>query len=92
MDPKDLPRGKEKLPFMAALTHAYPDWSEPKYEERYNYLKEYGSSTKGDGATRNRLNTAIGHLDALSQASNALSSNNVPLLAKIATEIGCSSW
>ena len=86
--PKDLPRGKEKLPIMGALTHAYPDWSEPLYEERYNYLKEYGSSTKGDGATRNRLNTAIGHLDALSQASDALSSNNVPLLAKIATEMG----
>ena len=69
--PKDLPRGKEKLPIMGALTHAYPDWSEPKYQERYDYLKEYGSSTKGDGATRNRLNTAIGHLDALSQASDA---------------------
>jgi hypothetical protein len=88
MDSKDLPRGKEKLPYIAAVTHAYPDWSEPKYQERHDYLKEYGSSTKGDGATRNRLNTAIGHMDALSQASQALSTNDMPALAKIANNLG----
>jgi hypothetical protein len=88
MDSKDLPRGKEKLPYITALTHAFPDWSEANYQERHDYLKEYGSSTKGDGATRNRLNTAVGHLAYLDQANDALSQNNLPALVAIANKLG----
>jgi hypothetical protein len=87
-DSKDLPRGKEKLPLMEAAFHADPTFSEAKYNERYDYLKEYGSSKSGDGATRHRLNTAVGHLDMLAQANQALLQNDIPTLNKIANTIG----
>lgn len=88
LDSKDLPRGKEKLPIMEAVAHAYPEFSEAKYNERYQYLKEYGTSTTGDGATRGRLNTAVGHLDLLNQAGAALAQNNLPAINDLANKLG----
>lgn len=81
-------QGAQRTAITTAAMHADPTWSEPEYKERYNYLQEYGSSTKGDGATRNRLNTAIGHLDLLSQAGDALAQNNIPKLNELANAIG----
>lgn len=86
--PSDLGRGQEKLPIMEAAIHADPAWSQAKYNERYNYLSEYGTSKSGDGATRNRLNTAVGHLDMLAQASQALDQQDLPTLQKIANTLG----
>src|SRR5579864_52880 len=88
LDSKDLPRGKEKLPIMEAALHAYPSFDEKKYNERYQYLKEYGTSTTGDGATRGRLNTAVGHLDLLNEAGNALAQNNLPAINDLANKLG----
>jgi hypothetical protein len=86
--PTDLGRGKEKMPIVEAAIHADPTWSVTKYAERANYIKEYGSSTKGDGATRHRLTTAIGHMDMLASASDALAGNDVRKLNEIANELG----
>ena len=88
LDSKDLPRGKEKLPIMESVYHGYPSFSEAKYNERYQYLKEYGTTTTGDGATRGRLNTAVGHLDLLSKAGTALAQTNLPLLNQYANQLG----
>lgn len=89
-DPKDLPRGKERQPYVDALLHAYGDsgWSEAKYNQRYHYLQTYGDSRAGDGATRFRANNAISHLALLDQSSQALSQNNLPLLNSIANQVG----
>ena len=95
LDSKDLPRGKEKLPIEAAVLHAYGDpgpngWSEAKYEERHGYLKEYGSSTKGDGATRRRIATAVQHGDMLNspEITQALAQHNLPFLNDLANRVG----
>jgi hypothetical protein len=64
------------------------EWTEAKYQERYNYLQEYGGSSKGDGATRSRINTAVGHLDLLNQAGQALAQNDIPKINQIANTIG----
>lgn len=90
LDIKDLPRGKERQPIIDAAAHAYgpSGWSESKYNERNHYLQEYGTSTRGDGATRYRINNAIGHLDMLDKASQALSQHDLPTLNAIAADIG----
>ena len=95
LDSKDLPRGKEKLPIMEAALHAYGNqgWSEAKYQERHDYLKEYGSSTKGDGATRRRITTAAQHLALVNspEVENALASGNIEYLNRIANSIGAAT-
>ena len=88
LDSKDLPRGKEKLPIMESVYHGYPSFSEAKYNERYQYLKEYGTTTTGDGATRGRLNTAVGHLNLLNEAGTALVQNDIQAMNLVANKLG----
>ena len=95
LDSKDLPRGKEKLPIEAAVLHAYGGngpggWTEMKYQERHDYLKEYGSSKSGDGATRRRIATAVQHGDMLNSPAitQALAQHNLPALNALANEFG----
>lgn len=92
--PADLGRAKDRAVILGATIQADPkagtpgEWSEAKYKERFNYLGEYGSSSKGDGATRSRINTAIGHLDLLKQAGDALAQNDLPKLNEYANALG----
>jgi hypothetical protein len=88
--PSDLGRAKDRSAILAAAIHGDTtgQWSQSQYEERYNFLKEYGDTQKGAGATRDRLNTALGHLDMLSQASQALAKNNVQALNALANSFG----
>lgn len=88
MKPTDLGRSKDRKILIAEAIHADPSWSEAQYEERYNFLKEYGDTQKGAGATRDRINTAVGHLDMLSHASDALAGRDVKALNSIAQAIG----
>lgn len=88
MKPTDLGRSKDRKIIIAEAIHADPNWSEAQYEERYNFLKEYGDTQKGAGATRDRINTAVGHLDMLSHASDALAGRDVKALNSIAQAIG----
>jgi len=93
LGPNTLPRGKEKLPFMEAVLHADPTFDDKKYEERYKYIQQYGSSTNGDGATRRRIATAAQHL-ALSTSPDidkALAQHDVNFLNKIANAVGVAS-
>lgn len=93
-DPQSIGRGKEREALVAATIHADPNagtpkaWSMSQYNERYNFMKEYGSSTRGAGATKDRINTAIGHLNYLAQAVPYLAQNNVTALNSIANAIG----
>jgi hypothetical protein len=92
--PTDLGRSKDRVAMLGATIQADPnqgkpnEWSEAQYAQRYDYLQEYGSSTKGDGATRSRINTAVGHLDLLKQAGDALAQNNIPKINEIANMLG----
>jgi len=92
--PTDLGRAQNRQIILAATLHADPgagtpnQWSEAKYEERYNFLKEWGDSKSGAGATRNRINTAVGHLNYLAQASQALAQSDLPALNRVANAIG----
>lgn len=88
MKPTDLGRSKDRKIIIAEAIHADPSWSEAQYEERYNFLKEYGDTQKGAGATRDRINTAVGHLDMLSHASDALAGRDLKALNSIAQAIG----
>lgn len=94
MKPADLGRAKDRGMLIGATIIADPkagtpqEWTEMKYQERYNYLNEYGSSSKGDGATRSRINTAVGHLDLLKQAGDALAQNDLQKLNQFANALG----
>jgi hypothetical protein len=92
--PADLGRSKDRAVMIGAAIQADPnagkpnEWSEAQYKERFGYLQDYGSSSKGDGATRSRLNTAVGHLALLKQAGDALAQNDIPKINQIANTLG----
>lgn len=65
-----------------------PNFEEAQYKPRQNFLKEYESTTRGAGASKDRANTAVGHLNMLAQASTALARNDVRLLNSIANAFG----
>ena len=89
MDPQTLGRGQQRALVVADAIHATGGkWSMGQYKERYDYVQQYGSGDKGEGAQRDRMNTAIGHLDLLNQASQALPSNSLQVLNRIANTIG----
>lgn len=69
LKPTDLGRSKDRKVMIAEAIHADPTWSEAQYEERYKFLSDYGSAKGAAGAQRIRLNTALGHLDALGEAA-----------------------
>jgi hypothetical protein len=85
-----LPRGQEKQKYIDAVNHAYPNdpYDEKKYPLEVQYLKEYQSGTHGEGAARDRINTAIGHLDLLGQVATGLPQEHLRALNQLANEYG----
>ena len=65
-----------------------PAFKMSEYAARANYMKEFEGTKAGAGATRDRLNTAIGHLDLLGSAATAVSQNNIQLLNSLANKYG----
>jgi hypothetical protein len=58
---KELPRGKERGPFLELVSSVYPDWDSAHYESRRDVVK----SATGDGKianSRNALNLTIQHM------------------------------
>jgi hypothetical protein len=86
--PADLGRGDRKAVLAAAIHASGGQWSDAQYNERYNFLKEWGDTKNGAGATKDRLNTAIGHLNYLASASKALANGDIVQLNKLANNLG----
>lgn len=88
-DPSMLGRGgANRGSVMSAVAQYRPGWNEANYKERYDYIKGYQNSVSGDGATRSRINTALGHLDLLGQARDGIGKSDFRALNQLANEYG----
>lgn len=89
MDPAALGRGgANRAGIISAVGQYRPNWNENLYKERYDYVKGYQNSSTGDGASRSRINTALGHLNMLDQARQGIGQNDLRALNQLANEYG----
>lgn len=86
--PEALGRSQDRKNYIDAATHYDPAFDEKNYKLRYDYLRNYQSSSTGDGASRSRLNTATSHLDMLAGAAKALANNDIRFFNQVANEFG----
>jgi hypothetical protein len=88
MKPADLGRSQQRLQLMQAANQYNPGFDGKEYQLRYNYLNDYQDPKSGDGKQRGSGNTAIGHLDQLSIAGEALNSSDLQRLNSLAVQYG----
>lgn len=82
--PEALGRSQDRKNYVDAATHYDPTFDENKYKERFAFQRKWQTGELGTG----RLNTALAHLDMLDRAGNALAQGDLPLLNKVANEVG----
>lgn len=89
MKPADLGRSNSRLSLLEAAGQYNGQPLDLKtYQLRFNYLNDYQDPKGADGKQRGSGNTAIGHLDQLSQAGEALDSGNLQRLNQLAVQYG----
>lgn len=89
MQPADLGRSGNRLQILeAAGQYNGSPLNEQLYKLRFNYMNDYQDPKTGDGKQRASANTAIGHLDQLSQAGDALDTGDIRALNAIALRLG----
>ena len=89
MKPADLGRSQNRLQLLeAAGQYNGQPLDEKMYALRYNYMNDYQDPKSGDGKQRGSGNTAIGHLDQLSTAGEALNSGDIQRLNQLAVQYG----
>ena len=69
---------------MAMVRQMNPDYDVSKYDTMAKARKDFTTGKQGD--TVRSLNVAVGHLDSLQEAANALHNGQLPVLNKIANE------
>lgn len=82
--PEALGRSQDRKNYVDAAVHYDPTFDEKKYKQRFDFMRKWQSGQFGNG----RLNTALGHLDMLDKAGNALAQNDLPAMNAIANQVG----
>src|ERR1700675_1561265 len=89
MKPADLGRSASRMSLLeAAGQYNGQPLDEKTYNLRFNYMNDYQDPKGADGKQRGSANTAIGHLDQLSQAGEALNSGDLQGLNALAVQYG----
>jgi hypothetical protein len=85
--PSDLGRSQNRLQLIEAAGQYDNTFDEKQYDQRQKFMEQWNGAT-GDGGNIRGINTAIGHLDLLSSAAQALQNNDINFFNKYANEFG----